>query len=131
MRTLPRSYRLVFQLPPSLVAPGGFTAILPGCNVNTMPMGQSGAHNLIITGPSREQVFEQASALLAGVAKVAPPTVITAVLESPDPRGRDGWTIIVGADVAFSPTSLPPHIPAFEHGPAERPPPALLLVANK
>jgi hypothetical protein len=81
-----------------------------------------------VRGPSRELVFEQARRYLRVVARghiaAGAALDITAVLITPaimnTRGGRDGWTIIVGADVAFAPTTIPPDLP---HPAEPRPPP--------
>jgi hypothetical protein len=66
-----------------------------------------------VRGGSREAVFEHATRLL----KIAHggqgrPLAISAILHSPSrPSGFDRWSIIVGAEVAFSPTALDPWLP--------------------
>jgi hypothetical protein len=60
-----------------------------------------------VDGPSRELVLEETARLLREICRGLGPLSIAATLESPPPgSGRDGWTIIVGADIAFSPTAL-------------------------
>lgn len=64
-----------------------------------------------IRGDSREAVFDCASALVRPL-QANRPVSIAAILHTPSrPSGFDRWSIIVGADVAFSPTSLDPHFP--------------------
>jgi hypothetical protein len=64
-----------------------------------------------IRGDSREAVFDTA----AEVVRTLPgsrPLSLSGILHSPArPSGFDRWTIIVGAEVAFSPTALDPHFP--------------------
>lgn len=133
MRTLTTAarptYRLTFQLPRAIarVAASRVRSLtLDGCTLEILDGGL-----VAITAPSRDSSFNQAAAVLRARGGNEPPASIAAVLETPSPRGRDGWIIIVGADVAFAPTGLPAHFPLVEHGPAEKPPPDLLLVANK
>ncbi len=78
---------------------------------------------------SRRAVFTNAAAFirelsLSGPVEIAA-TVITAGAPGM-PSGRDGWTLIVGAEVAFCPTGLGAQFPAL---PA-RPPPALAVIAG-
>jgi len=76
-------------------------------------------YHVVITGPSREAVFDQAARLLRIAGKDSAPVSIAAVLCTPAPlSGRDNWSVIVNADIAFSPTSMPLELPFFEHGPA-------------
>lgn len=65
-----------------------------------------------IRGPSREAVFAEATCFLQLAERPPGPIAIAATLTCPAPvSGTDRWSIIVGADVAFSPTSLDPHFP--------------------
>lgn len=65
-----------------------------------------------ILGPSRERVFECASALLRFACEGRGRLSIAATLQSPAPgSGVDSWSIIVGADIAFSPTAIDPYFP--------------------
>lgn len=68
-----------------------------------------------IRGASREVVFDAASALVRGWPRDMPRSV-SAILHTPTrPSGFDRWSIIIGADVAFSPTGLGaefPRVPA-------------------
>lgn len=107
MRT-PSIFRLTFLLPPALsllVQPGRHQPCLAGC---VLTIARTGL--VAIEGPSRERVFEQATRFLRVNSKGRPPYSVCATLCCLDARGRDGWSIIVGADVSFSPTSLPPEI---------------------
>jgi hypothetical protein len=112
MRT-PCVFRLTFLLPPALgllVAPGRQQPCLHGCILTVGALG-----HVAIDGPSRERVFEQASRFLKANSKGRPGYAVAAHLLTPDPRDRglrtgDSWSIIVGADVAFSPTALGPEI---------------------
>lgn len=109
------AYRLTFLLPGLLalkVLPGRHQPCLHGCVLTVESLGR-----VVVTGRSREQLFEQTRRFLRVVAKGAGPLAIASVLETPlrhAPSGRDGWSIIVGADVAFSPTSLKPDIGRLE-----------------
>lgn len=80
-----------------------------------------------IKGRSREAVFDRAALFLAALRRrTAAPLAITAILETPADRQRgfrDSWTILLGAEIAFSPTSIDPYFPRTL--PA-RPPPELL-----
>lgn len=56
--------------------------------------------------------MEQAARLVRVCCYDLPAGSIAVILESPMPvSGRDGWTLIYGSDISFSPTSLPPHFP--------------------
>jgi hypothetical protein len=63
-----------------------------------------------ISGPSREAVFDDAAVMFRAVLTMTrSPVSVAARLQTPS--GADSWSIILGADVAFSPTSLDPHFP--------------------
>lgn len=112
MRCHPASYRLSFLLPKGTAASSGcHQPSDDGCRLTI-------THRLIveILGPSREAVFEHATLFLRVCASGRTPMSIAATLETPSGPGwcgqrSDTWSIIVGADVAFSPTSLDPHFP--------------------
>jgi hypothetical protein len=107
MRSPPGTYCLSFVLPDGIaIDSGAFAPSADGCSVHIF-------HRLVkILGPSREAVFEHASVMLRVIHRAAPCAAIAATLESPAPiAGRDGWSIIVGAPIAFSPTSLDPYFP--------------------
>jgi len=117
MRESSNAYRLTFILPEIIslaVQPGRHQPCLHGC-VLTIERGGLVA----IIGPSRQQTFDQAARFLKVHCKGRPAMSIAAVLDSPSkycPRGSDGWSIIVGAGIAFSPTAMEPHIiPAVAH----------------
>jgi hypothetical protein len=124
MRCHPGSYRLSFLLPAGVkVEPGSHQPSPEGCVLH------ADGSIIVIAGPSREATFEHATRLLRVVCRGRPPLSIAAQLSTPArPSGRDTWSIIVGADVAFSPTSLDPHFPTTPD--QERPPPALELVSG-
>jgi len=108
MRCHPGSFHLSFLLPKGVDAPWGLDSHFPhlGCRIRVA------APLVKIQGPSRERVFEYAGLVLREICHGRPPLSIAATLVSPPPvSGSDSWTIIVGADVAFSPTSLDPHFP--------------------
>jgi hypothetical protein len=106
----PRSFYLSFMLPRGVDAVGDDVA-LEGCKVRVSPP------LVKICGPSRERVFQVATAFLRHACRDRPPLSIAATLRSPAPlSGSDSWSIIVGADVAFSPTSLDPHFPKAATG---------------
>lgn len=115
MRDFPDTYRLTFMLPASLVLlvqPGRHCPCLFGC---VLMVDRSGLVSIV--GPSRQQVFDQAGRFLRVHCKGRPALTIAATLQTPAayvPGGRDGWSIIIGAQIAFSPTSIEPHIPAAE-----------------
>jgi len=101
--TLPR--RLAFSVPA-----GRHQPCIAGCILKVDRDGQ-----VVITGLSREQTFEQARRFLRIVAKGHGPLSIVAVLTTParltyERGGRDGWSIIVGAEIAFTPTTIPPDL---------------------
>lgn len=99
------------MLPPSLhlrVPSGRQSPCQHGC---VLTVERSGL--VTIEGPGRDALFEQARRFLRLHARGLPALSIAALLVTP-PRpggGRDSWSIIVGADVAFSPTAIEPVIP--------------------
>lgn len=103
-------HRLIFMLPAAIagsVPYGRHHPCLHACILNVERGGR-----IVIEGPSRERVFEQATRFLRVVAKGHGRFSIAAVLTTPPPsRGRDGWQIIVGADVAFSPSEIEAQFP--------------------
>lgn len=111
MRSHPGSFDLSFMLP--RLAPGrcyagvvrGVAQSENGCSIDIeVPL-------IRICGPSRERVFEAATALLRD-AGLREPAVIGAVLHTPSrPSGFDRWHIVVGADVSFSATGIDPWLP--------------------
>ncbi len=110
MRSSPGSFYLSFLLPKGVDAAAADGRSYPGlgCKVRATPP------LVKISGPSRESVFECATLELRAAHYDRPigPVSIAATLQSPPPvSGVDTWSIIVGADVAFSPTSLDPHFP--------------------
>lgn len=120
MRCHPGSYRLSFLLPRgALACPGSHRPSPDGCLLHiTYPMAE-------IIAPSREAAFEHAARLLR-VSCRGQRASIAARLETPSrPVGSDAWTIVVGADVAFTPTGLDPYFPK-----PERPPPGLAVVSG-
>jgi hypothetical protein len=104
MRT-PTVYRLTFLLPPALglmARPGRHSPCLHGCVLTI-------ERDLLVSidGPSRERVFDQAQRFLRVVTKgIATPNPIAAWLCSPCGR-RDGWSIIIRAEIAIVPTLIP------------------------
>lgn len=117
-------HRLRFLLPPVLslvVTPGRHQPCIAGCLL-VIERQKDLAFLVMIEGPSREQVFEQARRFLRILAKGFGPLSIAAVLSTPAqlapdgaPQwsvrgGQDTWTIIVGAEIAFAPTSIPPDL---------------------
>jgi hypothetical protein len=81
--------------------PGSHSGWVPGCDVALDRVGA------VVTGPSKDAVIEQAARLVRVICRGMTQLEIAAVLESPPPcSGRDGWTIIVGVDIAFAPTAL-------------------------
>ena len=108
MRSHPGCYRLSFMLPAGITADSGSHAPSPeGCLLHV-----TGGSLVEIVGPSREATFEHATRLLRVSCRGRPPLSIAATLRTPArPSGADSWSIIIGADVAFSPTALGPHFP--------------------
>jgi hypothetical protein len=99
-------YRLTFLLPASISEPAGVHAPCLGV---FLTVGHGGL--VTVEGPSRERVFDQAARFLRVAGKGHAPIAIAAVLRSPCGRA-DGWQAILGADVAFAPCSIDPHLPA-------------------
>ncbi|MGY4295397.1 hypothetical protein ACVWXN_003492 [Bradyrhizobium sp. i1.4.4] len=123
MRPTPASFQLTFLLPDGAAATPGFHQPSPeGCALAvSWPLVE-------ISGPSRRAVFDHAARLLRYACRHLPAISISAVLASPArPGARDAVSIIVGADVAFSPTGLDPEFPTE---PPERPPPRRLEVID-
>lgn len=138
MSSPPASHLLTFLLPKAAAAvpipPGGWPF---GCVVE---FGRVGLVSLM--GPSREAVMLVGAELLRVACQHLPALSIAARLYTLPPAARgdgrdwlhvssgyggvDTWSIIVGAEVAFSPTSLDPYIPELE-GRAQ---PALAIVSN-
>lgn len=113
MRSHPDLFRLTFLLPDGADArPGTHQPSPEGCALTVrFPLVE-------ISGPSRGAVFDHAARLLRLACRDLAPLSIASVLACPArPAAHDAWSIIVGADVAFSPTALDPEIPAA------RPPP--------
>lgn len=107
MRSHPGSFDLSFIVPRDAVALGGDGTYSAenGCEI------EIAAPLVRIRGFSREAVFNAASDVVRDLGQDSP-TSITAILRSPArPSGADSWSIIVGADVAFSPTSIDPYFP--------------------
>jgi len=119
MRPVREPYRLSFLLPPGAMA-GNLPVVAPpaqhGCEVSVYRAGL-----VVILGPSRDAVFECAGAALRDACRSIGPVSVAAVLMTPGRGfcGSDSWSIILGADVAFSPTGLPPWLPQT---PARSPP---------
>lgn len=103
MRSSPVSYRLSFVLPKGAraVRSGVHRGWVQGCELAV-------AGPLIAAmGPSRERVMQQAARLLRVACQDLKDVSIAAELATPGPGGgRDPWTIIVKADIAFAPTGL-------------------------
>lgn len=120
------AYRLTFLLPPVLgfaVPAGRHQPCLAACMLEIDRAGL-----VAVTGPSREAVFDQAARFFRIIGKGHAGLSIPAVLVTPPrykqrfagqdlderadvmPGGRDTWTIILDAEIAFSATSLPPEI---------------------
>jgi hypothetical protein len=106
VRTSPGQIRLAFLLPIDFdLAYDGPQPAANGCFLKMIgPVVE-------VVGRSREAVFEAATPLLLIINQMLErPISIAATLQSP-PCSTDAWSIIVGADIAFSPTSLDPHFP--------------------
>jgi len=106
----PGFWRLCFLLPRAIcrVAAGRLQQLTEhGCDVD-----MSAAPHIVVLAPSRNRAFDQATRLICARGGNEPPGSISAILTSPD-GASDGWTIIVGADVAFAPTGLGAYLPAL------------------
>ena len=117
-------FRLSFLLPQDAQLAVGIDRCLPfdnGCDAAV-----HGAGLAIIGGPSREAVFVAAAAFIAALCEGLGPLSIAATMKTERqpgiPSGRDSWSIVVGAEVAFCATSIAPEIPPL---PARPPPHAL------
>lgn len=112
MRLSPGVYRLTFMLPRIIAEAaiaGDHRPSFEGCKLSI-----SRAGIVEIKGPSKELVFSQGRRLVRVLSKGFEAYCLPARLETPlrdrfgrPYPGRDTWTIIVNAEVAFSPTSLP------------------------
>lgn len=93
---LPRDFRLSYDGPQPMPNGSVLTAF----------------HNQVtIEGPSREAVFDDATVMFRAILTMTrAPVAVAARLQTPS-SGSDAWSIIIGADVAFSPTGLDPHFP--------------------
>jgi hypothetical protein len=114
------SHLASFLLPQGARADSGIVADSPyRCFVEVGKIGL-----VTIMGGSRDAVFDQAARILeracAGLAPLSVACTLFTKTPGPSDDGRDwlrlqgaadGWTIIVNAGVAFSPTSLNPHFP--------------------
>jgi hypothetical protein len=118
MRFHPEPYRLSFLLPDGAQLERALSRYKPQFKTSSFDVHAAGL--VVMTGRSREQLFTESAAFLRE-ARLPPPRAIGCVLVTPRapgmPSGRDGWTIIVGATVVFSPTSLPPYFPQEPRGP--------------
>lgn len=104
MRLHPGSFDLSFMMPRGIFAVRGGDRP-NGCVIDVEPP------LVRIRGCSREAIFDTAAEVVRTLPG-ARPLALSGILHSPSrPSGFDRWTIIVGADVAFSPTSLDPHFP--------------------
>lgn len=136
--TGPGFVRLSFLVPSDFAIDASLAAANPppsspyGCVVSAI-FGTS-LPLIEIKGPSREAVFERAALYLHALKRTTSrPVAIAATLETPPDdrlrRGfRDSWTIIIGAEIAFSPTGIDPHFPRAL--PA-RPPPELVVLHGR
>jgi hypothetical protein len=97
--------RLVMLLPPALgglLPPGVQHPCLMGC---LLTVGQGGV--LTITGPSRAKVFEQADRFLRILMRRNPPPAMSIAATLTSPCGvRDGWQVIINAEISFAPTAI-------------------------
>jgi hypothetical protein len=110
MRSRPGLFRLSFALPAGwLLSYNGPQPLAHGC------FCEVARYLVSIQGPSREAVFDDAATVFRALMGITgEPLSIAGTLETP--HGRDTWSIILNADVAFSPTSLDPHFPRAATG---------------
>jgi len=108
-------FRLVFMLPRTLglLAPGTHPPSADGCVIAIESQGL-----VTVRGPSRRQIFDHVTPFLRRVARGRPPCAITAVVITPSGYygrpygGRDGWTIMLNAELAFAPTGVGVEMPS-------------------
>lgn len=96
-------YRLTFALPAAArrIVSGAWPGWVGGCD-----LAIAGPF-VAICGPSRDRVMEQGARLIRIACEGVRHAAIAAEIQSPPPNpGRDSWTIIVNADIAFAPTGL-------------------------
>jgi hypothetical protein len=97
--------RLTMLLPARfalLVPPGRHAPCLMGC---LLTVDRGGL--MTITGPSRTKVFEQADRFLRVLLRRNPPPPLSIAATLTSPCGvRDGWQVIVNAEISFAPTAL-------------------------
>jgi len=102
------------MLPPTLglLSPGTHPRSADGCFIAIDRQGL-----VTVRGPSRRQVFEHVAPFLRRIARGRPPCAVTAVVITPPGYygrpggGRDGWTIMLNADLAFAPTGVGVEMP--------------------
>lgn len=109
---MPRS-KLSFLLPATLVLramPGRHAPCLAGC------LAEVGRGGLVeVVGPDREAVFEQAARFLRVVMRGTslPARTIAAQVATQEPGAparRDGWQIVIGAEIAFVAAGIEPRL---------------------
>lgn len=80
-----------------------------------------GAGLVAIEGPSREILLDHAATFLEMACYGLTPRVVSLRMTTPDrrgaPGGRDSWTAVVGATVAFFPGAREPHVAACARAP--------------
>lgn len=109
--------RLVLQLPPALGLVRAGTHVDRDCTITVEASGL-----VAVVGPARSFMFDAVERFLKPLVKNRPPFWIPMIVYSPpgywpDSRlsGQDSWMLIVmGSEFAFTPTALPPEIPALE-----------------
>lgn len=118
MRTRP-SHILTFLLPQGARRDDGIR--VDSRYGEIVEIGRSGL--ITVMAPSQEAAFEIAAQMLRIACRGLAPLSIAARIYAPAldrgdgrdwlevPGPADGWTIIVGADVAFSPTQIDPYFP--------------------
>lgn len=101
-----QTVKVCFTLPPTmcLVAPGRVQPCLAGCVLIVDTHGR-----VELVAPSRTQAFAQLTRFLKPLIRDLPDLVIEATVETSGVpwSGRDSWSIVVNAELAFVPTKLP------------------------
>jgi hypothetical protein len=108
-----RTYRLTFTLPKGAMAlPSGVHQDWePGCELDICgPL-------IAIIAPSREKAMSQAARVLRVACARLARAETSALLESPAPvSGRDSWTVVINADIAFVPGAIGAVFPEIQDG---------------
>lgn len=113
MRVSPDPFRLSFLLPDGADLVGALERFRQPADGNLTVFA---AGLVSIGGRSREAVFNNIAEFVRQLRLDAPQAIAVTMVTTRDPArgmpsGRDSWTIVVGADVAFAPTGLGLHFP--------------------